>query len=68
MSIKRAINAFTYEGAKLDLTLFQKAVELALLDLEESITQDHFSYPAARWLRWAKQNKFDELWRGFNTS
>ncbi len=65
LTVKRAIRMVTYNGANLDIPLFNTAVSLAIKDLEDNCGLEHFNYPAARWLRWAQQNKFQDLAHDF---
>lgn len=58
-SLKACLRHFELEGKSLNVALFSTAIDRAIIDLEENF--EHFNYPAARWLRWAKQHKFQDL-------
>jgi len=66
-SVKNAIRTVTYSGATLDVKVFDKALSLAISDLEANCGFEHFNYPAARWLRWAQEHSFQQLWQDFGT-
>ena len=51
------------DDQKFDLILLE-----AIAELEDSFGKDHFSYPAAKWLAWARTNKFQELKNSFLVS
>ncbi len=44
---------------------FSSVLDEAIQELEEGFGRDHLSYPAANWLSWAKQHRFQELVQSF---
>jgi len=61
-SLKRALRLVTSDNEIfLDQRLFEKAIDFAIRDLEDQLGSEHLSYPAMRWLIWAKQNQLIEL-------
>lgn len=49
----------------IDDRLFDDAIQEAITDLQSDIGQQHFCYPAMKWLNWARVNKFQELKQAF---
>ena len=63
-SIKNSLR-FYRQGRQLNEELFDEVLTYAIIDLREQCGSEYLSYPACRWLEWAKANKFGELYASF---
>lgn len=52
-------------GASIDDQKFDLILQEVIEEFEDSIGKDHLSYPAAKWLEWARVNKFQDLKNSF---
>lgn len=65
-TVRACIRLVTRDGRPLDQTVFKTVLDDAIYDLETNY--EHFNYAAARWLRWARQHKFQDLYRDYDVS
>ncbi|MDD5368040.1 MAG: hypothetical protein PHQ40_03050 [Anaerolineaceae bacterium] len=63
-SIKNALKIFI-RGRQYNEQLFDEVLTYAINDLRDQCGSEYLSYPACRWLEWAKINKFNDLYASF---
>jgi len=63
--IKRALKSLA-RGQAIDPGLFDRVLQVAIEELENQCGSEYLSYPAFRWLSWARINKFTDLYSSFS--
>ena len=63
-SIKNALRIYL-GGRQYNEQSFDEVLRYAIIDLRDHCGSEYLSYPACRWLEWARNNKFNELYASF---
>jgi len=56
-----------FKGRPMNENLFAEVLQNAINDLHDQCGSEYLSYPACRWLEWAKDNKFNDLYSSFRS-
>lgn len=64
--IRRALRSIA-RGQIMDPHLFDQALGAAIEELEDRCGSEYLSYPALRWLLWARAKKFNDLYSSYST-